>query len=810
MGNGASDNHIPISNTYQMGFSWSDFDNDGDLDALINLGNSNKSRLFINKSNNANSWISIRLKGLISNSFGIGAKIKAYSGSDQLLREVSTSNKSSQNAHFGLGIATNIDRLVVEWPSGIVQELTDVAVNQFLTITEPVSPSIPLNLSAAATSSSQINLSWSDSEYEDEYLIERSIGNNINFVQLATVGANFTTYNDISPGTATNYYRIRASNSNGNSSYSNEVSAIVFPNAPSSLNAGTISNSQINLTWADNSSNETGFTIERSVSNNSNFAFLTTVGSGTTNYNNTGLSSATTYYYRVKSINSSGGSNYSNEASAATLCTTPQPTSNSSSLSYSDVRDTRMKLTWTKGNGGKRLVVARKTYAVSKAPVDGNINYSASSNFGSGYNLGSSNYVVYNGTGNTVTITGLSASSTYHYAVYEYNENTGCYLDRNYLTSSKLTGSRATLCSIPSQPTSISGTITSLETSSTIYFSWAKGNGAKRLVIAKYASSVNANPIDGTSYTANSTLGFGSNLGSGNYAVYNGTGSSFTLRGLSAGRTYYLAIYEYNENTGCYIKTNYLTSSKRTGSGTTCINPQPTLATSNLSFSNVTTSSMRLNWTKGNGNRRIIVARKNYAVNKTPLDNGSFNASSTFGNGYNFGSGNYVVYNGTGTYAYVYGLAANSAYHYAIYEYNFNDGCIPTTNYMTLKLIGSRSTLTGGGGGDPCLTQNLAYKEQSKHKGDELQSRLRIPDCSLARVYNKSKVIYVDFSSNLTAKSEIQVFDLNGRLVRYIDNTSNQHTNVEIDFNNVSDNTLYLVRVTNEYEIVTKKLILTQ
>jgi hypothetical protein len=56
------------------------------------------------------------------------------------LREISSGsgfNASSPRAHFGLGAATNVDLVRIEWPSGTVQELRDVAVNQFLTVTEP-------------------------------------------------------------------------------------------------------------------------------------------------------------------------------------------------------------------------------------------------------------------------------------------------------------------------------------------------------------------------------------------------------------------------------------------------------------------------------------------------------------------------------------------------------------------------------------------------------------------------------------------------------------------------------------------------
>lgn len=93
-----------------------------------------------------------------------------------------------------------------------------------------------------------------------------------------------------------------------------------LPAAPGSLTATAASTSAINLGWADNSNNETGFDIERS-SDNINWAALATVGSNVQSYSNTGLAASTTYFYRVRAKNGTGNSAYSNVASAKTLAT---------------------------------------------------------------------------------------------------------------------------------------------------------------------------------------------------------------------------------------------------------------------------------------------------------------------------------------------------------------------------------------------------------------------------------------------------------------------------------------------------------
>ncbi len=184
-------------------------------------------------------------------------------------------------------------------------------------------PAAPSNLTATAVSSSQINLAWTDnSSDETGFQIERST-DGANFGQIAALGAGVTSYQNsgLAPGT-TYWYRVRAVNSGGNSPYSNVATAATPsgspPAAPSGLTAAAVSRTQINLAWTDNSSNETGFRIERSVNNTSNFTEIATVGSGVTAFSNTGLSGNTRYYYRVRAYNGAGNSAYSNTASART------------------------------------------------------------------------------------------------------------------------------------------------------------------------------------------------------------------------------------------------------------------------------------------------------------------------------------------------------------------------------------------------------------------------------------------------------------------------------------------------------------
>lgn len=125
------------------GAAWSDYDNDGDLDLFVaNLENQDN---FLYRNNgNSNNWINIKLVGVASNASAIGARVKVkatISDADtwQLSEVASESGRmgeNSLNVEFGLGNASTVDSMVIQWPSGIKQVFQNTEVNQFLTIEE--------------------------------------------------------------------------------------------------------------------------------------------------------------------------------------------------------------------------------------------------------------------------------------------------------------------------------------------------------------------------------------------------------------------------------------------------------------------------------------------------------------------------------------------------------------------------------------------------------------------------------------------------------------------------------------------------
>ncbi len=222
------------------------------------------------------------------------------------------------------------------------------------TLADTTPPTAPTNLTATAVSSSQVNLSWTastDNVGVTGYKIQRCQSSGCTtFAQIAAPPGTGTTFSDTGLTPSTSYsYEIIAIDAAGNlSSPSNIGTATTLlgpPAAPSGLTATAASATQINLSWTNNATNQTGFKVERSP-DNVTFTQIGTTGSTITVYSDSPLAPATTYYYRARATNAAGDSGYSNVASAATLADTTPPTA-PTSLAATATSSTQINLTWT-------------------------------------------------------------------------------------------------------------------------------------------------------------------------------------------------------------------------------------------------------------------------------------------------------------------------------------------------------------------------------------------------------------------------------------------------------------------------------
>jgi hypothetical protein len=180
-------------------------------------------------------------------------------------------------------------------------------------------PTAPTNLTAAAASGSQINLSWIDNASDEAgFRIERSPDGTA-FAEIATVGANVASYANTGLTAATQYwYRVRAYNNTGTSSYVGPTRATTLaapqpqpPSAPTAL-IGAQKNGQIALTWTDTSNNETGFAIYRSIDDGKSYNQIATVAQNVSTYVDISPGQSKAVSYRVRAFNTSGNSAFSN------------------------------------------------------------------------------------------------------------------------------------------------------------------------------------------------------------------------------------------------------------------------------------------------------------------------------------------------------------------------------------------------------------------------------------------------------------------------------------------------------------------
>ena len=219
--------------------------------------------------------------------------------------------------------------------------------------TAPVAAS---NLRTTNTTTTEIDLAWQDnSHYETAYQIYRTNGTSDNFTLIASTGAvagvgGTGTYQNknLTPGTSYSYY-VTATNAAGGTNFSNTLVAstlAVPPSAPSGLTASATQQTA-SLSWQNNGSTETGFTIQREAETASSFSTIATISStaasgATVSTTDNTMAADTTYTYQVEATNSAGPSAPSNTATATSEPTAPSnftataPTLTTINLSWTD------------------------------------------------------------------------------------------------------------------------------------------------------------------------------------------------------------------------------------------------------------------------------------------------------------------------------------------------------------------------------------------------------------------------------------------------------------------------------------------
>ncbi len=277
--------------------------------------------------------------------------------------QIGTTTGATTFSNSGLTASTSYSyRVRATDAAGNLSNFSNTASANTQAGSDTTPPTPPTALAATASSSTQIGLTWTastDNVSVTGYRVERCTGTGCtSFAQIGT--STVTSFSDSGRTASTSYsYRVRATDAAGNlSNYSNTAPIITLsgpdttpPTAPSSLVATASSSTQIGLTWTASTDNVgvTGYRIERCTG--SGCSSFTQIGTttGATTFSNSGLTTSTSYSYRVRATDAAGNlSNFSNTASANTQAgSDTAPPTPPTGLAATASSSTQIGLTWT-------------------------------------------------------------------------------------------------------------------------------------------------------------------------------------------------------------------------------------------------------------------------------------------------------------------------------------------------------------------------------------------------------------------------------------------------------------------------------
>ncbi len=259
----------------------------------------------------------------------------------------------------------------------------------------PPPPAAPDGLTAEATGSRRVVLTWADnSDDEAGFWIERRTGGGP-FTRLPALPAGTAAFTDLTavPHT-THTYRVLSFNAGGESTPSNQAVVTTLA-APSNLAAQPLSQTEVRLTWSDNSLAEEGFEVWRSAG--AGFVLVGGTGPDETLFPDQNLQAAATYFYQVRAVAADSDSDFSGQVAATTL---PNPPAPPGGLTATASSTSTINLRWTDNSGNETQFLIERS-------LDGGVTFTPLDS------------VPANVT--TYVHQGLAAETTYHYRVKARN-----------------------------------------------------------------------------------------------------------------------------------------------------------------------------------------------------------------------------------------------------------------------------------------------------------------------------------------------------------------------------------------------------
>lgn len=299
----------------------------------------------------------------------------------------------------------------------------------------------PAGLSASATGFQSISVTWSTMGAASGYKLDRATSSSGPWTQVYSGSGASYTDTGVQGGTKY-YYEVCGTNGNGSTSFSPSVSATTPTGVPTGLAATATGSSTISVSW-NTMSGATSYTLQRSTSANGTYTQIYT--GSTASYSDSGLQANTTYYYEVKSNDSTGSSAYSSSVNATTFPATP------TGLAATPTGSSTISVSWSTVSGATSYTLQRST--------------SASGAYTS----------VYTGATASYSDSGLQGGTTYYYEV-----------DASAGTESSAYSSAVSALTYPATPTGLSGSPSSPHK---ISVSWNAMTGATTYTLQTATSS---------------------------------------------------------------------------------------------------------------------------------------------------------------------------------------------------------------------------------------------------------------------------------------------------------------------------------
>ncbi|HON19435.1 MAG TPA: fibronectin type III domain-containing protein, partial [Salinivirgaceae bacterium] len=226
--------------------------------------------------------------------------------------------------------------------------------------------------------------------------------------------------------------------------------------------------------------------------------------------------------------------NYYTSGNVSSITFRLAPTSQASNIVLQDFSGGTATIAWTSGNGNGRVLKMNTTNNFT-APTLGSYPTANSTWQNAG------EQVVYNGNGNSATISGLSSNQTYWFRLYELNNPESGRALYNTQSATNNPTSLTTISAPSTQDYQIS--FSNLFTNQ-VTVSWTKGDGDYRIVVMNSTNSF-TNPSNNTTYTTDDSWN-----NAGEQVVYNSSGNSVVVTNLQANNTYYFRVFAYNGTAG--------------------------------------------------------------------------------------------------------------------------------------------------------------------------------------------------------------------------------------------------------------------